>query len=116
MSDVKKLLLGHWGTTPGQNFIYTHLNRVINEYDANMIYISGPGHGGPALMSNVYLEGTFGEIRSEFSRDEEGMKQLFKKSSFPGGLSSHVSPTGTWFDPRGWRTRLLGQPCVWCCF
>ena len=92
MTDVKKLLLGHWGTTPGQNFIYTHLNRVINEFDANMIYISGPGHGGPALMSNVYLEGTFGEIRSEFSRDEEGMKQLFKKSSFPGGLSSHVSP------------------------
>lgn len=92
MGDVKKLLLGHWGTTPGQNFIYTHLNRVIKKYDANMIYLSGPGHGGPALMSNVYLEGTFGEVRPEFSQDEAGMKQLFKKSSFPGGLSSHVSP------------------------
>lgn len=92
MTDVKKLLLGHWGTTPGQNFIYAHLNRAINQFDANMIYISGPGHGGPALMSNVYLEGTFTEIRHEFSQDEAGMKELFKKSSFPGGLSSHVSP------------------------
>ncbi len=92
MGDVKKLLLGHWGTTPGQNFIYTHLNRIIQKFDANMIYVSGPGHGGPALMSNVYLEGTFSEIRPEFSQDEAGMKQLFKKSSFPGGLSSHVSP------------------------
>lgn len=92
MSDVKKLLLGHWGTTPGQNFIYTHLNRVINEHDLDMIYVSGPGHGGPALMSNVYLEGTFGEIKPEFTSDEHGMKQLFKQSSFPGGLSSHVSP------------------------
>ncbi len=92
LSDVKQLLLGHWGTTPGQNFIYTHLNRVINDFDANMIYLSGPGHGGPALMSHVYLEGTFGEIRPEFSSDEAGLRQLFKKSSFPGGLSSHVSP------------------------
>lgn len=92
LGDVKQLLLGHWGTTPGQNFIYTHLNRVIRQHDTNMIYVSGPGHGGPALMSNVYLEGTFSEIRPEFSQNEEGMKQLFKKSSFPGGLSSHVSP------------------------
>lgn len=92
MSDVKKLLLGHWGTTPGQNFIYTHLNRAITRHDLDMIYVSGPGHGGPALMSNVYLEGTYTEIRPEFSQDEEGMKTLFKKSSFPGGLSSHVSP------------------------
>lgn len=92
IKDVKSLLLGHWGTTPGQNFIYTHLNRVINEFDANMIYISGPGHGGPALMSQVYLEGTFSEVRPDFTQDEAGMKQLFKKSSFPGGLSSHVSP------------------------
>ncbi len=92
IKDVKSLLLGHWGTTPGQNFIYTHLNRVISEFDANMIYISGPGHGGPALMSQVYLEGTFSEVRPDFTQDEAGMKQLFKKSSFPGGLSSHVSP------------------------
>lgn len=92
LKDVKQLLLGHWGTTPGQNFIYTHLNRVIKKFGANMIYISGPGHGGPAIMSQVYLEGTFSEIRTDFSLDEAGMKQLFKKSSFPGGLSSHVSP------------------------
>lgn len=92
LKDVKQLLLGHWGTTPGQNFIYTHLNRVIKSFDANMIYVSGPGHGGPAIMSNVYLEGTFSEIRPELSQDEAGMKQLFKTSSFPGGLSSHVSP------------------------
>lgn len=92
LTDVKQLLLGHWGTTPGQNFIYTHLNRVINKFDTNMIYISGPGHGGPAIMSHVYLEGTFSEIRPEFTQDQFGMKQLFKKSSFPGGLSSHVSP------------------------
>ena len=69
MSDVKQLLLGHWGTTPGQNFIYTHLNRIITKHHVNMIYISGPGHGGPALMSNVYLEGTFSEIRPEFTQD-----------------------------------------------
>lgn len=92
LEDVKQLLLGHWGTTPGQNFIYTHLNRIIKDFDANMIYVSGPGHGGPALMGHVYLEGTLSEIQPEFTQDEAGIKQLFKKSSFPGGLSSHVSP------------------------
>ncbi len=92
LKDVKQLLLGHWGTTPGQNFIYTHLNRVIKKFDANMIYVSGPGHGGPALMSHVYLEKTYSEVRPEFTLDEAGIKQLFRKSSFPGGLSSHVSP------------------------
>lgn len=89
---VKKLLLGHWGTSPGQNFIYTHLNRAINKYDLNMLYISGPGHGGPAIVGNVYLEGTFSEYYPEVTQDEKGLKQLFKMSSFPGGLSSHVSP------------------------
>ena len=89
---VKKLLLGHWGTTPGQNFIYAHLNRVIKERDLNMIYISGPGHGGPALVGNVYLEGTFSEYYPEVPENEAGLKKLFQMFSFPGGLSSHVSP------------------------
>ena len=89
---VKQLLLGHWGTSPGQNFIYTHLNRVIKKNSLNMIYVSGPGHGGPAVVSNVYLEGTFSEYYPEVTEDETGLKKLFKMSSFPGGLSSHVSP------------------------
>lgn len=89
---VKKLLLGHWGTSPGQNFIYTHLNRAISKYDLDMLYISGPGHGGPAIVGNVYLEGTFSEYYPEVTQDEQGLKRLFKMSSFPGGLSSHVSP------------------------
>ncbi|HSX00424.1 MAG TPA: phosphoketolase family protein [Patescibacteria group bacterium] len=89
---VKKLLLGHWGTTPGQNFIYAHLNRVIKNRDLNMIYISGPGHGGPALVGNVYLEGTFSEYYPNVPQNEAGLKKLFQMFSFPGGLSSHVSP------------------------
>ena len=92
LEHIKKILLGHWGTTPGQNFIYVHLNRVIKTFDANMIYLSGPGHGGPALMGNVYLEGSFSDFYPEFSQDEQGLKNLFKAFSFPGGLSSHVSP------------------------
>ncbi len=92
LEHVKKLLLGHWGTTPGQNFIYAHLNRVIKSNNLNMIYISGPGHGGPALVSNVYMEGTFSEYYPEVTQDEAGLKKLFKMFSFPGGLSSHVSP------------------------
>lgn len=91
-ADVKQLLLGHWGTTPGQNFIYVHLNRIIKEHDLNMIYISGPGHGGPALVSNVYLEGTYSEVYPHIERNEAGLKQLFRQFSFPGGISSHVSP------------------------
>ncbi|HEY5695749.1 MAG TPA: phosphoketolase family protein [Candidatus Saccharimonadales bacterium] len=92
ITDVKRLLLGHWGTTPGQNFIYAHLNRVIKRDDLSMIYISGPGHGGPALVGNVYLEGTYSEIYPNVSQDEAGMRQLFQQFSFPGGVSSHVSP------------------------
>lgn len=92
MEHVKRLLLGHWGTAPGQNFIYTHLNRVIKENDLNMIYISGPGHGGPSVVSGTYLEGTFSEYYPDVTRNEAGLKKLFKMSSFPGGLSSHVSP------------------------
>ncbi len=89
---VKNILLGHWGTTPGQNFIYAHLNRIIKEHDLNMIYLSGPGHGGPALVANVYLEGTFSEYYPDVTPDAKGMKELFHRFSFPGGLSSHVSP------------------------
>ena len=92
LKHVKPLLLGHWGTSPGQNFIYTHLNRVVNDYALNMIYVSGPGHGGPAIVSNVYLEGTFSEYYPNVTQDEAGLQKLFKMSSFPGGLSSHVSP------------------------
>lgn len=92
LKHVKKLLLGHWGTTPGQNFIYAHLNRVIKAHDLNMVYISGPGHGGPALVGNVYLEGTFSEYYPHVTQDENGLKKLFQMFSFPGGLSSHVSP------------------------
>ena len=90
LKHIKPRLLGHWGTTPGQNFIYAHLNRVINRYDLDMIYIAGPGHGGPALVANTYLEGTYSEIYPNVSRDEEGVKNLFKQFSFPGGVPSHV--------------------------
>lgn len=92
LGDVKRMLLGHWGTTPGQNFIYVHLNRVIKQRDLDMVYISGPGHGGPALMSNVYLEGTWSEVYPDMPQNESGMETLFRKFSWPGGLSSHVSP------------------------
>lgn len=92
LAHVKQLLLGHWGTTPGQNFIYTHLNRIITNHDLNMLYISGPGHGGPAVVGNVYLEGTYSEIYPSVSQDEAGLKRLFQQFSFPGGISSHVSP------------------------
>jgi len=92
LEHVKPMLLGHWGTTPGQNFIYAHLNRIIKKYDCNMLYISGPGHGGPALVSNAYLEGTYSEVYPNISQDEAGIKKLFTQFSFPGGIPSHVSP------------------------
>ncbi len=92
LSHVKSMLLGHWGTTPGQNFIYVHLNRVIKKYNLDMIYIAGPGHGGPALVSNTYLEGTYSEIYPTITQDEAGLKKLFTQFSFPGGIPSHVSP------------------------
>ncbi len=89
---IKPRLLGHWGTTPGQNFIYVHLNRIIQQHDLNMIYLSGPGHGGPALVANTYLEGTYSELYPDVAQDEVGMKRLFKQFSFPGGIPSHVAP------------------------
>lgn len=93
MDHVKPLVVGHWGTVPGQNFIYVHLNRVIVRRDLNVMYIAGPGHGGAALVSQVYLEGTWSEVYPEVTRDQAGMQRLFKQFSFPGGISSHVAPT-----------------------
>jgi xylulose-5-phosphate/fructose-6-phosphate phosphoketolase len=89
---IKPRLLGHWGTTPGLNFIYAHLNRLIKAHDLDMIYVTGPGHGGPALVANAYLEGTYSEVYPSVSCDEEGMERLFKQFSFPGGIPSHVAP------------------------
>jgi xylulose-5-phosphate/fructose-6-phosphate phosphoketolase len=89
---VKRRLLGHWGTTPGQNFIYVHLNRAIRQHDLTMIYISGPGHGGPAIVANVYLEGTYTEVYHSVTEDEAGLRKLFRQFSFPGGIPSHVAP------------------------
>ena len=91
-TDIKHMLLGHWGTTPGQNFIYAHLNRVIKQYDLDMIYVAGPGHGGPAVVANTYLEGSYSEIYPEISQDEAGLQKLFLQFSFPGGIPSHASP------------------------
>jgi xylulose-5-phosphate/fructose-6-phosphate phosphoketolase len=89
---IKPRLLGHWGTTPGLNFIYVHLNRVIKQHDLNMIYIAGPGHGGPGIVANTYLEGTYSEYYPNIGEDEDGIKKLFKQFSFPGGIPSHVAP------------------------
>lgn len=91
-SDVKSNPIGHWGTIPGQNFVYAHLNRVLNKYDLNMFFIEGPGHGGQVMVSNAYLDGTYSEIYPEISQDEKGMQKLFKQFSFPGGIGSHAAP------------------------
>src|SRR5215467_4422265 len=92
IEHVKPRLLGHWGTTPGLNFIYLHCNRLIKKLDLNMIYITGPGHGGPGLVANTYLEGTYSEFYTNVGQNELGMKRLFKQFSFPGGVPSHVAP------------------------
>ena len=92
LGDVKRMLLGHWGTTPGQNFIYVHLNRIICQYDLDLIYISGPGHGGPAVVANTYLEGSYSEVYPDISQDAAGLQKLFLQFSFPGGIPSHASP------------------------
>jgi xylulose-5-phosphate/fructose-6-phosphate phosphoketolase len=92
LEHIKPRLLGHWGTTPGLNFIYVHLNRIINEYDLNVINVTGPGHGGPGIVANTYLEGTYSEVYPNISQDEAGMKALFTQFSFPGGIPSHVAP------------------------
>ena len=92
LKHIKPRLLGHWGTTPGLNFIYVHLNRLIREHDLDMIYVTGPGHGGPGIVANVYLEGTYSEVYPNITDDEAGMQKLFKQFSFPGGIPSHVAP------------------------
>ena len=91
-ADVKARLLGHWGTTPGLNFVYAHMNRVIRNWDLNAIYVMGPGHGGPAAVANAYLEGTYTEVYPHITQDEEGLRKLFRQFSFPGGIPSHVAP------------------------
>ena len=92
IEHIKPRLLGHWGTTPGLNFIYVHLNRIINQYDLDMMYVIGPGHGGPGIVANTYLEGSYSEVYPEISQDAGGMLRLFRQFSFPGGIPSHVSP------------------------
>ncbi|HWD15616.1 MAG TPA: phosphoketolase family protein, partial [Casimicrobiaceae bacterium] len=92
LADVKPRLLGHWGTTPGLNFIYVHLNRIIREYDLDMLYVTGPGHGGPGIVANTYLEGTYSEFYPAISRDAGGMAKLFAQFSSPGGIPSHAAP------------------------
>src|SRR5437868_757267 len=92
LEHVKPRLLGHWGTTPGLNFIYAHMNRVINKYDLNAIYITGPGHGGPGIVANTYLEGTYTELYPNIQQNEDGLQKLFKQFSFPGGIPSHAAP------------------------
>lgn len=92
LEHVKRRLLGHWGTTPGLNFVYVHLNRLIKKYDLDVIFLAGPGHGGPGLVANTYLEGTYSEFYPDVSQDARGMKKLFKQFSFPGGIPSHAAP------------------------
>src|SRR3954454_12019990 len=92
LDHVKPRLLGHWGTTPGLNFVYVHLNRVIRERDLDVIYVTGPGHGGPGIVANTYLEGTYSQFYPGISQDAEGMRKLFRQFSFPGGIPSHVAP------------------------
>ena len=92
IEHVKPRLLGHWGTTPGLNFLYVHLNRLIKRHDLNMIYIIGPGHGGPGLVANTYLEGTYSEVYPNIPQNAGGIQRLFKQFSFPGGIPSHVAP------------------------
>src|SRR6188474_1763601 len=92
LEHVKPRLLGHWGTTPGLNFVYAHLNRVIRERDLDAIFVTGPGHGGPGLVANTYLEGTYTEVYPHVGHDEEGLRRLFRQFSFPGGIPSHVAP------------------------
>jgi xylulose-5-phosphate/fructose-6-phosphate phosphoketolase len=111
---IKPRLLGHWGTTPGLNFLYAHLNRVIKKHDLDMIFVTGPGHGGPALVANAYLEGTYNEVYPNISADEAGMKRLFTQFSFPGGIPSHVAPEtpGSIHEGASWATpsRMPTEP------
>ena len=106
---IKPRLLGHWGTTPGLNLIYAHLNRVIRNQDLNVIYIAGPGHGGPGMVANTYLEGTYTEVYPGITQDAAGMARLFRQFSFPGGIPSHVGAGDARLHPRGRRARLRAR-------
>ena len=112
LADVKPLLLGHWGTTPGQNFIYVHLNRVIKKHDLDMIYVAGPGHGGPALVANTYLEGTYSEIYPDISQDEAGHEEAVQAVLVSRRHFQPCRARDARVDPRGRRTRLLAEPRV----
>ena len=109
LEHIKPRLLGHWGTTPGLNLIYAHMNRAIRARDLDAIYVAGPGHGGPGLVANTYLEGTYSEVYPDISTDAEGMRRLFRQFSFPGGIPSHVAPGDARLDPRGRRARLRAR-------
>ena len=113
---IKPRLLGHWGTTPGQNFIYVHLNRIIKQYDLNMIYISGPGHGGPALVANTYLEGTYTECYPNVTQDEAGSAALVQTVLHSRGNPEPRRPGDSRFHPRGGRTWVFARPCLRGCF
>jgi phosphoketolase len=106
---VKPRLLGHWGTTPGLNFLYTHLDRAIRERHLDAIFVCGPGHGGPAVVAHAYLEGTYSELYPHVSQDEAGLRELFRQFSFPGGIPSHAGAGDTRLDPRGRRARLRAR-------
>ncbi len=110
---IKKKIVGHWGTVPGQNLIYVHLNRIIKQYNLDMILLSGPGHGGNFFVANTYLEGTYSEVYPNISEDTEGMKRLFKQFSFPGGIASHVARRPG-LHPRGRRTGVFSGARLWC--
>ena len=109
-ADLKPRLLGHFGTTPGLNFVYVHLNRVIKSRNLDVIYICGPGHGGPGMVANTWLEGTYSELYPSISQNAVGMRRLFRQFSFPGGIPSHAAARDSGIDQRGRRTRLFAVP------
>ena len=111
---IKSRLLGHWGTSPGLNLVYTHLNRVAREREQDTVCVWGPGHGGPAVLANSWLEGTYTETYPDVSRDADGMARLFRQFSFPGGVPSHVAPETPGSIHEGGRAGVLPGPCLWC--
>ena len=108
--DIKKKIVGHWGTVPGQNFIYTHLNRVINEYDLDMIYLSGPGHGGNAMVAQDYLDGSYTDVYPNITRDAAGMQRLFKQFSFPGYIQNALETGSSSASPSPAASRAMSRP------
>jgi xylulose-5-phosphate/fructose-6-phosphate phosphoketolase len=121
---VKPRLLGHWGTTPGLNLLYAHMNRVIKERDLSALYVTGPGHGGPGLVANAYLDGTYSEVYSSIGQDQDGLRALFRQFSFPGGIPSHVAPETPGSIHEGGELgyalvhaygAAFDNPICWCC-